>query len=258
MTLNRPDQLNAVNSAMIAELVDAFGRADADDSVRAVIVSGAGRAFCAGADLSRGAGTFDHGAAGITEYRDGGGQASLAVHACRKPVIAAVNGAAVGFGATFTLPMDVRLASTEARFGFVFTRRGVVPEACSSWFLPRVVGVSQALEWFTTGRVFGASEAHAAGLVRSVHAPGELPQAATALAHEMIDQTSAVSVAAARRMVFEMLGAPAPLAAHRLESRLMYLRGGSAAAREGVSSFLEKRSPEFRDQVSAEFPGLFG
>ncbi len=261
ITLNRPDKLNAFTSRMQGELIDAFDGADGDDRVRAVIVTGAGRAFCAGADLSAGAKTFDFEARGDpTEpgsWRDGGGLVSLKLYACNKPVIAAVNGAAAGVGATMILPMDIRLASVDARFGFVFARRGVVPEACSSWFLPRVVGVSQALEWLYTGRVFPADEALAGGLVRSLHQPDALLDAARALAREIADNTSAVSVALSRQMIWRMLGADHPMAAHRIDSRGIQAMGGSADAHEGVAAFLKKRPAKFTMRPSADMPAFF-
>ena len=258
ITLNRPDRLNAWTGTMARELHAALDRADADDNVRAVIFTGAGRAFCAGADLERGSETFTklgHEDAD-TVPRDNGGQLTLRIFECRKPVIAAINGPAVGIGATMTLPMDVRLASEAARIGFVFVRRGIVPEACSSWFLPRVVGISRAMEWVATGRVFDADEALAGGLVRSVHPPGELLDAAHALAREIADNTAPVSVALARMMMWRMLGAEHPMVAHRADSRGMYFRGRSADAAEGITSFLEKRAAEFPDRVSDGLPDI--
>jgi len=260
ITLNRPDKLNAFTVTMMREMIDAFGQVDADDDVRAVIVTGAGRGFCAGADLSGGGGTFDHG--GSDEVvgrvaRDGGGLVSLRIFECLKPVIAAVNGPAVGVGVTMTLPMDIRLASTAARFGFVFARRGIVPEACSSWFLPRVVGISKAAEWVYTGRVFPASEALEAGLVRSVHEPDQLLPTAYALAREIADNTAPVSVALSRQMLWRMLGADHPMEAHRVDSRGIQMRGPSGDAREGVTSFLEKRPAAFPDKVSDGLPPIF-
>jgi enoyl-CoA hydratase/carnithine racemase len=258
ITLDRPDRLNAYTETMQRELLEAFDRADADDDVRAVIVTGAGRAFCAGADLSAGGSTFDwRERGGDGPPRDGGGRVSLRIFDCTKPVIAAINGAAVGVGATMTLPMDVRLASEAARIGFVFTRRGIVPEACSSWFLPRVVGISRAMEWVATGRIVDAEEALAGGLVRSVHPPGELLDAAHALAREIAVNTAPVSVALARRMMWRMLGAGHPMEAHRVDSRAMFQRGQSADASEGVTSFLEKREPQFPDRVSSGLPDVF-
>jgi enoyl-CoA hydratase/carnithine racemase len=268
LTLNRPAKLNALTALMLDELLQALDRADADDAVRAVIVTGAGRAFCAGADLSAGARTFDAAArAGDRDgrnarqpgepHRDGGGRFALRVYALKKPVIAAINGPAVGFGATMTLPMDVRLASSAARMGFVFSRRGVVPEACSTWFLPRVVGISQAAEWVYSGRVFPASEALAGGLVSRVLEPDALLPAARALAREIAENTSAVSVALARQMMWTLLGADHPMAAHRLDSRGMEYMGGSPDAREGVTSFLEKRRPRFTMRPSADMPPFY-
>lgn len=273
ITLDRPQALNAFTERMCREMLDVLDRVDADDGVRAVIVTGRGRGFCAGADLSGGGETFNHPArAGAGEDgeggrqesghvpripRDGGGLVTLRIFDCTKPVIAAVNGPAVGVGVTMTLPMDIRLASESARFGFVFARRGIVPEACSSWFLPRLVGISQAAEWVYTGRVFDATEALAGGLVRSVHPAGDLLPAARALAEEMSASTSAVSVALSRRMLWRMLGAAHPMDAHRADSRGIYLAGQSEDAREGVVSFLEKRPAAFPGRVSAGLPDLF-
>ncbi|MEI9984970.1 MAG: crotonase/enoyl-CoA hydratase family protein [Aliidongia sp.] len=270
ITLNRPEKLNAFTNRMLHELIEAFDRADADDAVRAVIVTGAGRAFCAGADLSAGAKAFDRTARGELppsetgeidwsheSMRDGGGRVSLRIFQCLKPVIAAVNGPAVGVGATMQLPMDIRLASDSARFGFVFARRGIVPEVCSSWFLPRVVGISRALEWTMTGRVFDAAEALEGGLVRKLLAPDALLPAARALAREIADNTAPVSVALTRQMMWRMLGAEHPMDGHRIESRGIYARGASADVREGVTSFLDKRAPVFPDKVSADMPSYF-
>src|SRR5919198_2822616 len=242
-------------------MIDAFDRADADDGVRAVIVTGAGRAFCAGADLSSGGGAFDYGggpkAHALEQHRDGGGLVALRIFESKKPVIAAINGPAVGVGITMTLPMDVRIAANGARMGFVFAKRGIVPEACSSWFLPRIVGISQAMEWVATGRVFSAEEALAGRLVRSVHPSSEVLDAAYALAHEIADNCAPVSVAIARRLLWTMLGAGHPMEAHRADSRAMFARGQSDDAREGVTSFLEKRDPAFTDRVSDGLPGIF-
>jgi len=258
ITLNRSERLNAFTATMGEELGAAFDRADADDDVRAVIVTGAGRGFCAGADLERGSETFTRREHEDSDSvpRDGGGRLTLRIFDSTKPVIAAINGPAVGIGATMTLPMDVRLASESARIGFVFVRRGIVPEACSSWFLPRVVGISRAMEWVATGRVFDADEALQGGLVRSVHPPGELLDAATALAREIADNAAPVSVALARRMMWRMLGAEHPMLAHRADSRGMLYRGRSADAAEGISSFLEKREAVFPDKVSAGLPEI--
>lgn len=258
LTLNRPDKLNAFTHTMLRELIDAFDRADADDDVRVVIVTGAGRGFCAGADLSAGAGSFDHAAErDAASHRDGGGLLTLRIYESRKPVIAAINGAAVGVGATMTLPMDIRLASSDARFGFVFARRGIVPEACSSWFLPRVVGISQALEWAYSGRVFPAQEALAGRLVKEVLAPEDLLPRARAIAAEIVTQTSAISVTLIRHMMWRMLSADHPMDAHRIDSRGVYALGQTADAKEGVSSFLEKRAPQFPGKVSRDLPDFF-
>jgi enoyl-CoA hydratase/carnithine racemase len=263
LTLHRPDRLNAFTERMRSELIAAFDAADADDDVRAVVITGAGRAFCAGADLGGGESTFDsRGRERDTledgTPRDGGGQVALRIFESTKPVIAAINGAAVGVGITMTLPMDVRLAAEGAKIGFVFVRRGIVPEACSSWFLPRIVGISQAMEWVATGRVFAAEEARAGGLVRSVHAADELLPAAYALAREIADNAAPVSVALGRRLLWSMLGAPHPMDAHRADSRAMTARGRSADAREGVTAFLEKRPARFPDRVSGGMPEILG
>lgn len=268
LTLNRPDKMNAFTGRMMQEIISAFDITDADDNVRAVIVTGAGdRAFCAGADLSEGAKTFDYearagsGEAGRTSdediQRDGGGRVTLRIFESLKPVIGAINGAAVGVGATMQLPMDIRIAADTARYGFVFARRGIVPEACSSWFLPRLVGVSKALEWCYSGRVFPAAEALAGGLVRSLHAPGELMDAARAIAREIVDNTAPVSVTLTRQMMWRMLGAPHPMDAHIVDSAAIYDRGQTEDAREGVMSFLEKRAPTYPVKVSDGMPDFF-
>jgi enoyl-CoA hydratase/carnithine racemase len=265
LTLNRPERLNAWTATMQGELLEAFDRADADDDVRAIVVTGAGRGFCAGADLESGGDTFDWskrgtgavlGEAGAEVPRDGGGRVTLRIFRSTKPVIAAINGPAVGVGATMTLPMDVRLAAEGARMGFVFTRRGIVPEACSSWFLPRAVGISQAMEWAASGRVFDAQEALDGGLVRSVHPADELLPAAYALAAEIADNTAPVSVALTRQLMWRMLGAEHPMEAHRADSRAMFARGQSADVREGIESFLEKRDPAFADRISDGLPEI--
>jgi enoyl-CoA hydratase/carnithine racemase len=254
--LHRPDRLNAFTGEMAEELIDAFGQANADDAVRAIVMTGEGRGFCAGADLQRGGSTFDYEAAGAG-HRDRGGRVSLAIYESLKPVIVAFNGPAVGVGVTMTLPADIRLASTTAKFGFVFARRGIVPEAASSWFLPRVVGISRAMEWVATGRVFDAGEALEAGLVRSVHEPDELLPAAYALAREIADNAAPVSVALARQMLWRMLGASSPMEAHRVDSQAMVARGVSGDAQEGIAAFLEKRVAEFPDRVSSDMPGFY-
>ena len=270
ITLNRPEKLNAFTTKMMHEIISAFDKSDADDDVRVVIVTGSGRAFCAGADLSSGGDTFSRGDSDIASVsrvpreasvsrvlRDGGGLVSLRIFNSKKPVIGAINGPAVGVGVTMTLPMDIRLASSTAKFGFVFTRRGIVPEACSSWFLPRIVGISRATEWVFTSQMISPEEAQEAGLVRSVHAPDELLSAARAIAKDIANNTAPVSVALSRQMLWRMLGASHPMDAHRLESRAMMERGNSADAREGVMSFLEKRPADFSMTVSNDFPDNF-
>ena len=274
ITLNRPDRMNAFTPTMMKELIAAFDMADADDDVRAVIMTGAGRAYCAGADLGAGGATFDYAkrpdrleqgspvrADGSVDYshpgvRDGGGRLALRIFNCKKPVIGAINGAAVGIGVTMTLPMDFRLASDTARFGFVFARRGIVSEAASSWFLPRLVGISQALDWCYSGRVFDAAEALKGGLVRSLHAPDELLPAARKLAWQLTAQSAPVSIALTRQMMWRMMGAEHPMMAHRLDSRAIWSRGQSDDAKEGISAFLQKREASYPDLVSADFPDL--
>lgn len=267
LTLNRPDRMNAFNETMVRDMVAAFDITDANDDVRAVIVTGAGKAFCAGADLASAGDTFDYEkrlkARGVDDpfdvarTRDGGGIVGLRIYESLKPVIAAINGAAVGVGATMTLPMDIRLAVEGAKMGFVFARRGIVPETLSSYFLPRLVGVSAALEWTMTGRVFLSEEGHARGLIRSLHKPDELLPAAHAIAREIADNTAPVSVALSRRMMLDMLDATHPMEAHRLESRLMVARGKGGDAKEGVTAFLEKRAPKYPDKVSSDLPQPF-
>ena len=261
VTLHRPDKMNAFTGVMMNELLQVFDEIDADDNVRAVIVTGSGRAFCAGADLSHGAETFSDGKlSGQTPTavrRDGGGMVTLRMFRCNKPIIGAINGAAVGIGATMTLPMDIRIAADSAKMGFVFTRRGIVPEACSSWFLPRLVGISQAQEWVLTGRVFLADEALRGGLVRSIHPQDELMQVARELAKEIVDNAAPVSVALARQMMWRMLGASHPMEAHRVDSRGIQERGRSADTREGVTSFLQKRPAVFGDKVTTDVPDIF-
>jgi enoyl-CoA hydratase/carnithine racemase len=261
ITLDRPEQLNAFTETMKLELIDAFDRADADDAVRSIIVTGRGRGFCAGADLSGGPGTFDANNRGrptdIADYRDGGGQLTLRIFECKKPVIAAINGPAVGVGITMTLAMDIRLASDQARMGFVFAKRGIVPEACSTWFLPRIVGIQQATEWVYSGRVFNAAEALAGRLVRSVHQHTEMLTAARDIAREFQQNTSGVSQALSRQMLWRGLVADHPMQAHMADSRGILYMGQSADVREGVAAFLEKRAPEFKMSVSKELPDLF-
>ena len=261
ITLNRPDKMNAFTNRMLKEMIAAFDATDADDAVRAVIVTGAGRAFCAGADLSGGGETFAKGGSDVAAksgvVRDGGGLVALRIFESKKPVIGAINGAAVGVGVTMTLPMDIRLASDGAKFGFVFAKRGIVPEAASSWFLPRLVGISQAAEWCYTGRIIGADEALRGRLVRSVHPAGELMETARSIALEIADGTAPVSVALTRQMLWRMLGADHPMEAHRVDSRAINSRGASADASEGVLSFLEKRPAQFPVKVSEGLPDVF-
>jgi enoyl-CoA hydratase/carnithine racemase len=257
ITLNRPERLNAWTARMGLELGEAFDQADANDDVRAIIVTGAGRGFCAGADLATGGDTFDYRKRESDgPARDSGGQLTLRIFESSKPVIAAINGPAVGIGATMTLPMDVRLAADDARMGFVFARRGIIPEACSSWFLPRVVGISRAMEWVSTGRVFSAQEGLEGGLLRSLHPGAELLDAARALAREIAENTAPVSVAMARQLMWRMLGAEHPMLAHRADSRGMVSRGQSADAVEGITAFLEKRPAHFPDRVSDGLPEI--
>ena len=267
ITLSRPDKLNAFTVEMMDEMLDALDRIDADDNVRAVIVTGEGRAFCAGADLSQGADAFVlggnvEGPDGRLNYssdsaRDGGGRVTLRLFECLKPVIAAINGPAVGIGATMTLAMDIRIASETARIGFVFARRGIVPEAASSFFLPRLVGISQALEWCYSGRVFDAHEGLRGGLLRSLHAPDDLLPAARAIARGFADDTAPVSIALIRQMMWRGLGMSHPMDAHRIDSRGILSRGRSSDVAEGVTAFLEKRAPVFQDRVSRDMPDYF-
>jgi enoyl-CoA hydratase/carnithine racemase len=259
LTLNRPDKLNAFTVRMMQELLAAFDAIDADDAVRVVIVTGAGKGFCAGADLSgSGGASFDYTKVGEEkEFRDGGGLVTLRIFESKKPVIAAINGAAVGIGATMTLPMDIRIASSSARFGFVFARRGIVCEAASSWFLPRIVGISQATEWVYTGRVFPADEALSGGLVSRVVVPEAILDTARGIAREIADNTSAVSVTLCRAMLWRMLGASHPMEAHRVDSKAMHAMGQSPDALEGVTSFLQKRPPQFGMKVSTDLPKFY-
>jgi enoyl-CoA hydratase/carnithine racemase len=256
ITLNRPDRLNAFTRRMADELIAAFDAADADDAVRAVIVTGAGRGFCAGADLGAGAGTFNRGGAADAASRDTGGLVTLRIFRSLKPVIAAINGPAVGVGITMTLPMDIRMAAEGAKIGFVFARRGIVPEAASSWFLPRIVGISRAMEFCATGRLLSPAEAKEAGLLRSVHAPADLLPAALALAREIADNAAPVSVALTRQMLWRGLGQSHPMAAHQVDSHFLFARGRSADAAEGIASFLEKRAPHYPDRVSTGMPDV--
>jgi len=261
ITLDRPERMNAFTAKMCGELLRAFDQADADDEVRAVVVTGAGRAFCAGADLGTGGDTFDSKAQGYQDtldtHRDGGGLVSLKIYSMKKPVLAAINGHAVGVGITMTLPMDIRIAAENAKMGFVFARRGIVPEAASSWFLPRLVGMERAAEWVYTGRLFDAAEAHAAKLVSRVVPAEQVLPAALALAREIADNTSAVSVALARQLMWRMLGAASPLDAHRVDSKSIFWMGRSPDAYEGVSAFLEKRPAKFSMRPSTDMPPFY-
>lgn len=276
MTLYRPDSMNAFTAKMMFEMIDAMDKADADDAVKAIIVTGHGeRAFCAGADLSSGGDTFDYDnradaprsgsplqADGSIDWshdavRDGGGRVTLRFYQSIKPIIGAINGASVGIGVTMQLPMDVRIASDKARFGFVFARRGIVPEACSSWFLPRIVGISKALDWCYSGRIFDAQEALAAGLVSEVVPVASLLDRAREIAMSYIDQSAPVSVALTRQMMWRMLGADHPMEAHKIDSRAIYARGRQGDAKEGVMSFLEKRAAQFENSPSADMPDFY-
>ena len=264
ITLNRPDKMNAYTRTMGQEIIAAMDDIDADDSVRAVIFTGSGeRAFCAGADLTpEGGGQVFSDPTEVADLsdpkvRDGGGLLTLRLFESKKPLISACNGVAVGVGATMQLAMDIRLAASHARYGFVFARRGIVPEAASSWFLPRIVGISQALEWCYTGRIFDAEEARAGGLVRSVHAPDDLILAARTLALEIADNTSAVSVAMTRAMMWRLMSADHPMEAHKIDSRAIYRLSRGSDAKEGIASFLEKRRPAYPGKVSADMPDFY-
>ena len=261
ITLNRPDKMNAFTGRMMYEIIEALDHTDANDDVKVVVFTGAGRAYCAGADLSSGGDTFSKGGSDVQTKqgvpRDGGGLVSLRIFNSLKPVIGAINGAAVGVGVTMTLPMDIRIASDSAKFGFVFAKRGIVPEACSSYFLPRLVGIQQATEWVYTGRVFSAEEALKGNLVRSVHPGADLLTVAYGLAREIADNTAPVSVALSRKMLWRMLGASHPMDAHRADSRGIMERGKSADSKEGVMSFLEKRDAVYPDKVSDGLPDIF-
>jgi len=272
ITLNRPESLNSYNEDLQNDLLSAFDRVDAEDSIRAVVVTGAGRAFCAGADLSGGGSAFefecaDEGSEGGARDesgshrprapRDGGGLVTLRIFRCLKPVIGAVNGPAIGVGATMLLPMDIRICADTARFGFVFARRGIVPECASSWFLPRVVGISRALEWCMSGRIISAADAYAANLVGSLHPAEDLLSAARGVAQDLVAHSAPVSVALVRQMMWRGLTLDHPMEAHRVDSRLLYERARSADVREGVESFLQKREPLFTDQVSRDMPPTY-
>ncbi len=276
LTLHRPDAMNAFTARMMHEIIDAFDKADADDNVRAIIMTGHGeRAFCAGADLSQGDKTFDYAersdggkksdvlaADGSINWssediRDGGGRLTLRIFESIKPVIGAINGAAAGVGVTMQLPMDIRIASDNARFGLVFARRGIVPEACSSWFLPRIVGISQALKWCYSGEMFGAEEALQGGLISEIVPQADLLARAKDIARQMTQMSSPVSVSMTRQMMWRMLGADHPMEAHKVDSKAIFGRGRQSDAKEGVMSFLEKRSPEFTDSPSKDLPEFY-
>ena len=267
ITLNRPDRLNAFTGQMMNDLIAAFDSASKDDEIRVVIITGEGRGFCAGADLGAGEATFNRDEnprakksddeENLEWLRDGGGRTTLAIYDCSKPIIAAINGPAVGVGVTMTLPMDIRLASEEAKFGFVFARRGLVPEAASSWFLPRIVGISKSLEWTFSGKVFNAKEALEGGLIRSIHSKDSLMDEAKSIAKEIIENTSPVSVSMTRQMLWKMLGADHPMEAHKIDSRAIYELGKGDDTKEGVNSFLEKRAPDFPSKVSQDMPDFY-
>ena len=264
VTFSRPEKMNTFTPAMMDELIALFDRTDADDTVRAIVITGSGKAFCAGADLGNGGDTFNYDKRDAAEQvivdgvrRDGGGRVALRIFRSLKPVIAAVNGAAVGVGVTMQLPMDFRIASLHARFGFVFARRGITPEACSSWFLPRLVGVPTALDWVYSGRVFDAQEALAKGLVQSLHEPEDLLDAAVELANKVTSASAPVSIAVSRRMIWSMMGAEHPMDAHRIDSRALQSRGQSSDVKEGISAFLEKREAHYPDRVSSDTPDIF-
>lgn len=257
ITLNRPERLNAFTARMRDELIYAIDQADADDSVRVIIFTGEGRAFCAGSDLEYGGSTFDYSNISIENHRDEGGTLSLRLYESKKPVIAAINGPAVGVGITMTLPMDIRIASDNAKMGFVFVRRGIVAEACSGWFLPRLVGMSQALEWVCTGRVFSAEEALAGRLISRMLPAGELMTTARSIAQEIAQNTAPVSVALSRQLLWRMQGADHPMESHRVESKMMYWLGQQADAQEGITSFLEKRPPKYTLKPSTDMPSFY-
>lgn len=268
ITLNRPERLNAFTGQMMEDLISAINAAGEDDEIRVIVVTGSGRGFCAGADLGSGGDTFNRDARDNKDdfsrkgedlewLRDGGGKTTLAIYECSKPIIAAINGPAVGVGVTMTLPMDIRLASDKARFGLVFARRGLVPEAASSWFLPRIVGISKALEWTYSGRVFSAQEAYEGGLVSSIHSSEALLDEAYKISNEIIENTSPISISMTRQMLWKMMGQDHPMEAHKVDSRAIYELGKGEDAKEGIESFLEKRPPKFRSKVSKDMPNFF-
>lgn len=262
ITLNRPDKLNTFTNQMFKEIMDALDRADTDDGVRAIIFTGVGRCFCAGADLEGGADTWNQDAESGATFKfeaegDTGGQLVRRIFDCHKPVIAAINGAAVGVGITMTLPMDIRVASNKAKLGFVFTARGIAPESCSGWFLPRIVGISQALEWTLMGNVFGAEEALRGGLVRSIHDPEDVLPEARRIAHHFAYNVSSTAVAITRHMMWKMLGSDHPIESHRIDTKAVFALGSANDAKEGIESFLEKRQANYTDSVSKDMPDFF-
>ena len=260
ISLNRPEKLNAFTRVMQDEMIKVFDYTDENDDIKAVIITGSGKAFCAGADLVEGANTFNYGEQGNKlsneDHRDGGGMVALRIYESKKPVIGAINGDAVGVGVTMTLPMDIRIASDKARFGFVFSRRGAVPEACSSWFLPRIVGISKALDWCFSGKVFSAQEALKNGLVSEVVEADKLIKRALELGNNYTSKTSSVSVSLSRQMLWRMLGANHPQEAHLVDSLAMEKMGKSSDIKEGILSFLEKREPKFPMKVSKDLPDI--
>ena len=260
ISLNRPEKLNAFTKTMQDELIKAFDYTDQNDDIKSVVISGEGRAYCAGADLVEGPNTFNYAEEGNklsnNDNRDGGGLVALRIFKSKKPVIGAINGDAVGVGATMTLPMDIRIASESARFGFVFSRRGAVPEACSSWFLPRIVGISKALDWCYTGKVFGAEEAFQNRLVSKVISESKLLGRALEIGSSYSEKTSAISVSLSRQMMWNMLAATHPEEAHILDSMAMEKMGKSPDIKEGIASFLDKRAPNFQMKVSKDLPDL--
>lgn len=258
IVMNRPEKLNAYTPLMGQEIIQALDQADEDDEIRVLIFTGAGRGFCAGADLSAGGGSvFSQGADSINEFRDGGGVLNLRIFEMKKPVIAAINGPAVGIGATMTLPMDIRMASESAKMGFVFTRRAIAPDGCCTWFLPRVVGIGQAAEWLISGRVFSAQEALQTGLVLRVLPADDLLPAAMEKAREIVENTSSVSVALTKQLVWRMVGVEHPMEAHRVESKAVHFMARSKDCREGVNAFLEKRKPDFSMKLSQDMPDFY-
>jgi enoyl-CoA hydratase/carnithine racemase len=257
IAINRPERLNALTEAAINEFIGILDLADQNDGVKAIIVTGTGRGFCAGADLEKGGDTFADSQTPESEYRDWGGRLTLRIYEMKKPMIGAINGPAVGVGITMTLPMDIRIASTNAKVGFVFTRRGIAPEACSGWFLPRVVGISKAAEWTLTGRILSMQEALSGGLVSQVVEPDELLPTAVSIAREIVENTSSISVALTRQLLWRMLGADHPMESHLIESKMIQWLGSQGDAKEGVSSFLEKRAPQFKMKVSEDMPPFY-